>query len=435
MLRFFTVSLLKQIQQRTTVMLDTAITAFLENKKQDFLKKKVKSNTSEEDKIKFTQEALEKYSLENWLIDASKRAKQLSLSSHPAKFVHPDAKASSIIAKAKKTADGLLRSGNVDVELDVFGNAAALDVEKFMRTELTDQKTVLQHLEDNSDSIRQQFTTSNTVYDQIREGFLQIKHSDLDQTSEKLKQVYFPVEDDYHLLSPLIPSGIIFKLKQRINELRFSDENKTLREELKKAKPEPLTGTITELYGITAIGYGGTQSQNISIQNAQNGGISFLLASMPPSLEKRPAQPPKKDFFESCLWTGLFKTDFEEFHKILSWRKNNKDIRDRRDDVVLNALSKVQRQVDRIRTINVGWSNNECYTGLVQWQKIWLDELYAPIRQDKKQNHGYLKHAQSDFSNWFINHYKSSIKDNKLLGDDDIAHIKAVLQQEQELLQ
>jgi len=415
-------------------MLDTAITDFLENKKQDYLKKKIKSNTSEEDKLELTQEAQEKYTLENWLIDSSKRAKQLSLSSHPAKFVHPDAKASSIIAKAVKNTDGLLRSGNVAVELDVFGNAAALDVEKFLRTKLADEKTILQHLEDNSDSIRQQFTTSNTSYDQIREAFLQIKHSDLDQTSEKLKQVYFPAGDDYHLLSPLIPSGMIFKFKHRINELRFSEENKTLREELKKAKPEPVSGTIDELYDITATGYGGTQSQNISIQNAQNGGISYLLSSMPPSLEKRPIQPPKKDFFESCLWTGLFKTDFEEFHKILSWRKNNKDIRDARDDVVLNAISKVQRQIDKLRAIDKGWSNSNTYAGLSQWQKIWLDDFYASIRLDKKHNHDYLSHAQSDFANWFINHYKSSVKDNKLLGDEDITHIKAILQQEKELL-
>lgn len=273
-------------------MADKAITNFLETKKQDFLKKKVKTNTSEEDKHVFNQEAQEKYNLENWLMDASKRAKQLSLSSHPAKFVHPDAKVSSIIAEAKQENDGLLRSGNVTVELDVFGNAAALDVEKFLRIPLQDNKTVLQHLEENSATIQQQFAINSAPFEAIREGFLQIKHSDLNQTSEKLKQVYFPVGVDYHLLSPLIPSGIIFKLKQRINDLRFSEENKTLREELKKAKPEPVKGEITEMYGLTATGYGGTQSQNISIQNAQNGGISFLLASLPPTLEKTPHSSP-----------------------------------------------------------------------------------------------------------------------------------------------
>ncbi len=33
-------------------------------------------------------------------------------------------------------------------------------------------------------------------------------------TSERIKQVYFPVTDGYHLLSVLTPSGITFKLKR-----------------------------------------------------------------------------------------------------------------------------------------------------------------------------------------------------------------------------
>jgi len=416
-------------------MLDKAITEFLENKKQDYLKKNVKTDTSDEDNQKFTQEAEQKFDLENWLIDASQRAKQLSLTSHPAKFVHPNAKASSIIVDAKKDNDGLLRSGNVEVELDVFGNAAALDVEKFLRIKLQDNQTILQHLEQNSELIKQQFETANTKFEDIRNGFMQIKRSDLEQTSEQLKQVYFPVGDNYHLLSILNASGIIYKLKQNINELRFSEENKTLREELKKAKPIEIKGTITEIYGLTAVGYGGTQAQNISTLNAQNRGVSLLLSSMPPALEKRQTQPPKTNFFDNCLWAGLFKRDFEQFHKVLSWRKNNIDVRDMRDDIVLNSIIMLKRLIENIREINAGWSDSETYADLVLWQKIWLDEQYAEIRQDEKQNQEYLSKVQSYFANWFIGNYKQSTKDNKLLGDDDIAQIKKILKEEQELLQ
>jgi len=416
-------------------MLDKAITEFLDNKKQDYLKKKVKGNPSDEDKLLFTQEAEEKYALESWLIDASSRAKQLSLTSHPAKFVHPNAKASSIIADAKWKDDGLLRSGNIEVELDVFGNAAALDVEKFLRVELQDNKTVLQHLDAETDTIKQQFKTQNTEFNEIRDGFMQIKESDLDQTSEKLKQVYFPVNDDYHLLSVLNASGIIYKLKERINGLRFSEENKTVREELKKANPIEGIGKITEIYGLTSVGYGGTKPQNISTLNNQNGGISFLLSSMPPILEKRKSQPPKQNFFENCLWAGLFKRDFDQFHKVLSWRKNNLEIRDMRDDIVLNSMTKLKRLIENIREIGVGWSDSETYQNLPLWQKIWLDNKHNEARTDKKQNDDYLSKAQSHFSNWFIYNYKQSTKDNKLLGNDDVEQIKKILKEEQELLQ
>jgi CRISPR-associated protein Csy1 len=415
-------------------MLDKAITEFLDNKKQDYLKKKVKSHTSEEDKLIFTQEAQGKYALEAWLVDASNRAKQLSLTSHPAKFVHPNAKASSIIVNAQPENDGLLRSGNVKVELDIFGNAAALDVEKFLRIKLQDDKTVFQHLDENTESIKQQFKTSGTNFDEIRTGFMQIKLSDLEQTNEKIKQVYFPIDDDYHLLSILNASGIIYKLKQKVNGLRFSEENKTLREELKKAKPAQMKGKITEIYDLTSVGYGGTKPQNISTLNNQNGGVSFLLSSIPPQLEKRPTQPPKNDFFKNCLWVNLFKNDFEQFHKVLSWRKNNKEIRDKRDDIVLNSITKLKRLVDSIREIPKGWSESGTYNGLALWQKIWLDEKYAAIRNDDQQNQNYLTHVQSYFANWFIGHYKQATKNNKLLGDDDIAQIKKILKDEQELL-
>ena len=416
-------------------MLDKAITEFLENKVEDYLKKKIKPNTSDEDKRQFQQEAQEKYALESWLIDASKRAKQLSLTTHPAKFVHPNAKVSSIIANTLKENDGLLRSGNTEVELDIFGNAAALDVEKFLRVKLQDNKTVLQHLDKNTDTIQQQFKTDNTNYDDIRNGLLLVKQSDVQQTSEKLKQVYFPVDRDYHLLSILNPSGIIYKLKEKINEKRFSEENKKIREELKKSNPSPIQGKITEIYDLTSVGYGGTKPQNISTLNNQNGGVSYLLSSMPPILEKRQTQPPKSNFFDNCLWAGLFKTDFKQFHQVLSWHKNNLEIRDLRDDIVLNSITKVQRLIESIRAIGAGWSDAETYNNLPTWQKIWLDNAYAEIRQDEKQNQDYLGQAQSYFANWFIGNYKQSTKDNKLLGNDDIEQIKKILKEEQELLQ
>lgn len=414
-------------------MLDKAITEFLDNKKADFLKKKTKITTNENEKITFRQEANDKFSLQNWLTDASNRASQLSITSHPAKFVHPNAKTTSIIADCQQKNDGLLRSGNTVVDLDVFGNAAALDVEKFLRIELEDKQAILQHLEHNTDFIQQQFSIKNINYADIRNNFLKIKTSDLDQTNDKLKQVYFPVGGDYNLLSIMPPSGIIYKLKQRINDIRFSDENKTVREALKKQTP--IKGKIEDIKGLTAIGYGGTKPQNISTLNNQNGGVSFLLPSMPPPLEKRKTQPPKSDFFDNCLWVKLFQEEFKGFHQVLVWRKNNRDIRDKRDDIVISSIIKVQRIIDNIRSIGVGWSDSNSYENLAKWQKIWLDNQHQDARNDYKQNQQYLEKARSGFANWFIGNYKTSIDDNKTLGSEDISHIKSILSQEKGLLQ
>jgi hypothetical protein len=156
---------------------------------------------------------------------------------------------------------------------------------------------------------------------------------------------------------------------------------------------------------------------------------------MPPILKKRKTQPPKTDFFDNCLWSGLFKEDFKDFHQVLISYKNNKPIKIKRDDIVLNSIFKVQRLIADIRNIGIGWSESKIYDKLDDWQKIWLDDKNQEIRADKKQNNRYLQQAQSGFANWFIGNYQASIDGGKTLGTDDINHIKDILNQEQELLQ
>lgn len=220
-------------------MSDPAIQDFLNERKAMWLKKKINTRTSDEDKIALEQEANTLFTLAGWLPDAAKRAKQLSLVSHPGKFTHPSAKVSPIIASAERQADGYLRTGNVDVELDVFGNAAAMDVYKFLNLQLADGETVLQHLEEQTDTIVKLFKMPNVPYETLVSELLAIKQSDTEQvqTSGRLKQVYFPVDaeaDEYHLLSTLTSSGMLYQLKERLNRMRFSEEAKAAPEAKKK---------------------------------------------------------------------------------------------------------------------------------------------------------------------------------------------------------
>src|SRR5690606_41987654 len=103
------------------------IQAFLNERKELWLKDRLKKAENEAVIAELQQQAHDKFSLQEWLPDAAKRVAQLSMVSHPSKFSHPSAKTSSVIAQAKYKADGYWRSGNVDYPLDVFGNAAAMD--------------------------------------------------------------------------------------------------------------------------------------------------------------------------------------------------------------------------------------------------------------------------------------------------------------------
>ena len=208
---------------------------FLQDRKELWLKDRIKKAKNDVEIAVLNQQAADKFSLTQWIPDAAKRVKQLSMVSHPSKFSHPSAKTSSIIANVRNHVDGYLRSGNVSYQLDVFGNAAVMDVYKFLSITLSNGKTVLENLEQNNELIQSIFTKT-TDYEKLRHDFLSIKETDTSSKTDHLvKQVYFPIgKEEYHLLSILTPSGLLTEVKQRIDNLRFSDNTKQAKESRKK---------------------------------------------------------------------------------------------------------------------------------------------------------------------------------------------------------
>lgn len=398
-------------------MIDPAIQNFLSERKESWLKKKIDSKTTAEQERELTQEANELFALATWLPDAAKRAKQLSLVSHPAKFSHPSAKTSSIIAVAAKKADGFVRSGNTTEQLDVFGNAAAMDVYKFLSLALVDGQTVLSHLEQTTPTIQQQFTLPAASYTELAASLLAIKSTDTDKavTSAIVKQVYFPVsEKNYHLLSVLTPSSLMFTLKQRINTLRFSEEAKAAREA--KKNNQSYEDELAEIYSLTVIGFGGTKPQNISVLNSQNYGTAYLLESLPPILKKRSVNPPKSNFFSNSLRLKDFQEDFDQLHKQLSSDTNNIHVRNQRDWLIKNIIYQVADKLWQIRYLDAGWSTSDNYQNLPPQQKIWLDQHYKETRQQQTDWQDDIKTA---LVRWLSNSYKTTQGDKALSIDDD----------------
>ncbi len=406
-------------------MLDSAIQGFLNDRKEAWLKKKIKSNSSEEEKVDLEKQANEDFSLATWLPSAAKRAKQLFLVSHPGKFTHPSAKISSVIATAIQSPDGFVRTGNIQAELDVFGNAAAMDVYKFLSIELKDGKSILSHLELGTPEIEKQLTIPTASFYEVSQGLLGIKQDDDSavKTSGKIKQVYFPVGESYHLLSVLTPSNLMYKLKERINTMRFSDEAKEVREAKKKNHDH--ANTLSEVYGLSVIGFGGTKPQNISVLNSQNHGQSYLLSSIPPVLKDRTVQPPRKNFFVNNLWLKAYADDFQKLHQLLLGDRNNIHIRNKRDWIIRNIVFQVTDRMWLVRHIEAGWSGSDHYQNLSHAQKIWLDQQYA---EQRDENLEWMEPIKTDLTRWFINSYRKTIGDQALdLGDDQMPHIKSVI--------
>ncbi|MBL4903682.1 MAG: type I-F CRISPR-associated protein Csy1 [Desulfocapsa sp.] len=414
-------------------MLDSAIQVFLDERKEIWLKSKIKGKTTDEEKIVLERQATEEFSLPSWLPRAAKRAKQLSLVSHPGKFSHPSAKTTSIIAVSQHIADGFLRSGNVDVDLDVLGNAAALDVYKFLSLKVGDGRTILVHLEEKSEFIKEQLNTPSVSFLKIEQGLMSIKQ-DTDtspKTSGRVKQVYFPVVGKgYHLLSVLTPSSLLYKLKKRINNMRFSEEAK----EVRGARNSDTyhEKELSEIYGLSVIGFGGTKPQNISVINSQNGGAAYLLSSMPPELTPQAIQPPSINFFTQSLWAKAFIDDFQRFHNQLISDTNNVHVRRKINRSIKNIIYQVADRVWVLRSLEAGWSDFEKYKRLPQYQKLWIDQLYAENRREDMQ---WFDKVKKELSLWFFEIYLELMGGNAIsMGDDQLQHIKKIIDECEEAL-
>lgn len=410
-------------------MLDPAISQFLNERRLLWLNKKVKGSVNPMEQHALEQQSIDAYTLKNWLPTAALRANQLTAATHPAKFSHPDAKINPIIAKPEKTADGLLRSGNVDVEPDVFGNAAALDVYKFLNLKLADGQTVQSHLEQHTAEIVTQFDLADDVFQDIRQSLLGIqnKASSAKKTSTRIKQVFFPVNPrHYHLLSVLTPSNLMFKLKERINEVRFSIHAKIGRE-AKKANFF-FDGEFAEIDNLSLIGFGGTKPQNISVLNNENGGTAYLLPSLPPLAHSRPIEPPKISFFNSSLDAHHFRKRFEHWHQQMVRFQADGDIHTRKkcDESIQAIIHLVADTLWQIRGLHAGWSNSEHYQHLPEFEKIWLDAFYADTRETAPNS--YWITVKNRIVIWFVNSYIRLLDDRALkLGKREILRINTIV--------
>jgi CRISPR-associated protein Csy1 len=336
-------------------------------------------------------ECLAIFALKKWLPHAANRAGQMSISTHPCTFSHPSSRknkngyASSIIANGQSVKDGFLRSGNVEVNADALGNAAALDVYKFLTLIMEDGQTLIQHLEQDTELALNLFTIPNADknedYQKLKYGFLAMTTGVGESiTSSKIKQVFFPVKEqsvdqtidaaNYHQLSILTASGIVFELRKRLDGMRFGDAIKLARD---KKKNNQQHDGYCEIYNLTTIGYGGTKPQNISVLNNQNGGKAHMFMSAPPQLQNRNIHFPNSDFFSQTVNYSQCKNQFYQLHKLYERDDNNMHIREERDEYYQSVIDHVIEKMWQVRSVALE-QHNSTVNQLSLAQRTWLCE-------------------------------------------------------------
>ena len=423
-------------------MVDNAITAFFDERKEDYRKKTIKASMSEQEVLQVNHEMEEKFSLANWLPDAARRAGQMSITSHPCTFSHPSARKNKngyvtpVLASGTQAPDGYLRTGNIASELDAVGNAAAIDVYKFLNIQLADGRKLFEHIEKDSPLSRDLLSKCSVQYEELRQGFLKmVENAGGKQiTSSKIKQVYFPLHESehYHLLSLVTNSGTVFEMRKRIDGMRYGERLKELRK-LRKENKYSHEG-FSEIYNITTIAYGGTKPQNISILNNRNGGKARLLLSVPPSIAEREVRFPKRDFFRESLQYNEVKHSLKKLHNIFVSDKNSdipqRKLRAGRDRQIDNILEVIINRAEAVKA-QASVQYHAASDQLPAHQRVWL---LSQTRVGNTEVNLWLDAVVEDIVSWIAHAYEKAEKKHVNLRGAEKDYIRSIVEAQKGVL-
>ena len=336
-------------------------------------------------------DAKDKYSVNNWISDAATRmAKQLSFGTHISKGVHPDAKGDNVSFEVTNDlSEAIVGTHSIDSSyIDANGNAAALPLAAFFDFEINETTKIRDLiLADNADfiaSLNSDQTLASTYQQTFKSALQNIISEPV--THERNKQTlwvtnaYEGTDIDqlvYINIVPLYPSVLTHEVYQRINHLKFSDENKAARDNrFKKAGEQQPYVSLNDL---ATVQLGGTKPQNVSLLMSKQGGRNYLLPSLPPIIKQDRAFKLSK-FANSIFSTGMEYNACEAIQNIFKSIKDTRnivDVRDARKRAIDEVLYQIFAAAEDIRTtLPAGWSKDY---ELDRIEKLWLDPKRADL--------------------------------------------------------
>lgn len=404
-----------------------ALRSIVENFIQERLQLKLdKLGDDEDDK---RQQLRADHLREVWLADAARRVGQIQLASHTLKPINPDARGTNVYLSAPLCTDATLVGTHVlgaDRADDVVGNAAALDVFKFLKLQAQD-KTLLARFLDKDAALVKALSDDAAQAQSWADAFAGIVDSKTAAASHTLgKQLYFPVADGYHLLAPLFPTALVHSLHTTLQEDRFSDATKAARDARKAEKDHPQG--YREYPNMVVQNFGGSKPQNISQLNSERGGANHLLPSVPPLWQSEGLKPPLRhaSIFdkggpvrgskEMRFWTQKLSK-----YLVSEMDRNNVHIRDKRAAMVDEIIYTVLDLATQIQCLPSGWSQAESCR-LSAFEQCWLDAegvAEARTREDPEDTPPYFG-WQNEVAERFANWLNAAISTDKtLMGDPE----------------
>lgn len=372
----------------------------------------------------------EQFAPQIWLADAARRVSQLQVVTHSLKAVHPDAKGTNLYVEPGSLERGELVGSHClpdDFQGDVVGNAAALDVYKFLKLEWQG-RSLLELALERDDALIDALSKDREEAQAWVSAFASIVEPKGESSSHaRGKQVYWLVGDEpadntgYHLLAPLYATALTHPFHARLSEARFGEQAKAGR----KARREEAAfeGEYSDYLNLAVQKLGGTKPQNISQLNSERGGQNYLLASLPPHWQSREIYPPMREAFRTFKRRPEVRKTLHELKRFLETDPaKNMHKRDVRDDFTALLVDELMLFTFDMHSLAPGWTADEkCQ--LISDEQFWLDPGRANGDADfahaRRQSNWH--EVVSDRAAGWLNHelsYKSKLR----MGDPEHAY-------------
>ncbi len=357
-----------------------------------------------------------------WLEDAARRVGQIQAVTHSLKPIHPDAKGSSLFREPSALpplAEVGSHSLGARFDADVVGNAAALDVYKFLK--LSHQGRSLLDLAIAADSdFAAALSADPTLAQAWLAAFAGLAAPRGKASSHtQAKQIYWPIGDNphddagYHLLAPLYPTSLVHRVYLALQDDRFSDDAKAAREARKAG--ELHKRPVREYPNLAIQSLGGTKPQNISQLNSERRGDNCLLASLPPVWKSVDIKPlyGVDSLFKRYGGRKEVRTLAAHLRRFLEGDPaSNFKTRQHRDELVDALIDELMQFSAELGTLDAGWSASaEC--DLPPAQRAWLDPDGCDPAVDDAADR-----VANDFANWL----NGQLRDPLPVGDPEFLH-------------
>lgn len=379
-------------------MIHASIESFLRQR----IDKKVEAKRKEL-KEAFTDENLSKihsdHEIVSWMNYIAENADKVSLNvSHVAKLTHSSSRAISLIDSIPQQKYHYLlttQTANTQLNDDSYTDAKWSPVADFLNLNLPDcDKTLGKLLSENEEcfaKISDDTEIKSIWKNKIAEAYVARKI----KSHVLAKQVYIPVDDHYHIISPVKSSALAHKIYETITWSRSNDNPI----KLAKKNNQFHQGTYLHFYQIASLKVTKSKHLNASQLNQERaGGIYYFLAS--PPQWKADALPPQtiKQFLARCRTTQSVEI-FKEIKRLFYvMKRENLSINLNRRNVLTELLESIADEViHQILWIQQsyakGWAND---LEIEPYLRAFLD----PIESKQQENKVFIDEFTEQVAKW-----------------------------------